>query len=283
MKIHLFSVNEEHSSRSLNEVLDQISDLALSEREKVINSKIIFLESVEKRDDGRYLLDFTWRRMENGPGLSKPGAETEDIEMGSEDGFGEQTAIAYCPTTKLATVQYNHQGAKHSLIADYLSAFGTNQTDVFSFSIVINQNTQNRLEQASEVTRLEYLVDARMLETDTNSPTVKGLLNTRQEVGAKRIAMQISIEESRRSGNEGALALLRQLLSDDATENLRAGIKDDEDSEIEMLNLFKHKVYVDIDNDRLVKTTGRRYTLASRLQHLNYQLTKWNNQYSTQQ
>lgn len=81
MKIHFYNITIENSNDNVSSLLHRINESALSERERTINHKPVFLEFCRSRSNGSYELDFALRRIQNGPGHSRRGIETRDFEL----------------------------------------------------------------------------------------------------------------------------------------------------------------------------------------------------------
>ena len=104
MKVHFFEVALENSSEDPTSLIDRIRGLPLPDRDIDVNGKYMLLETVDvagERGDVREL-DFTQRRVQNGPGHSRRGQPTADFDLGQDAGFGEQTAAILSSSNYMA-------------------------------------------------------------------------------------------------------------------------------------------------------------------------------------
>lgn len=117
MKIKAYRVHQQ-GQRTLQDVATWLADRPLAERQFGGHSDI----RLEEMRVGQRLLflDFAHRRMGHGPGRMSRNAPIQDIDLGVDEHFGEDTAAVIDMHTGYAAVQYNHHGPKVSSIQDYL-------------------------------------------------------------------------------------------------------------------------------------------------------------------
>ncbi len=160
MKIHLYRNVSKPGDSSLADSIKNVSHMALSGREKLIDGKLIFLERCSTGDKRLFSMDFTYRRTTSGPGHSVVGKETTDFELENEVGFGEQTAIVYDPKHEYIAVQYNHHGPRAATIVRYLESFNKKP---LKWNPVLRNDVYTELAKSGLQTKLRLKVDANQI------------------------------------------------------------------------------------------------------------------------
>lgn len=263
MKIHLYKNEPRQGSRPLVDVIDQVKQLAIVNREKLVDGK----------------MDFTFRRTTNGPGLSHKGQATQDFALATGDGFGEQTAVIYAPDKDYVAIQYNHFGPRAASIAGYFGYFhGHQNSDFFDWNPVIDEDVYARFINSAQQTKLHFKIDASTL-TDAmvrNNVAFSAVQDLREGTSAGMVEITISYGNDSRGGSLSRIVgLARNMLDNSATKGLKATIKEQTDSKAEVLDLFNHRLCQEIEDTVLVQTQGLRYTFRSRINPIEIALTQW--------
>ena len=281
MKIHFYQVELEHSPDDLPAVLDRIRRSSLANRERIINDKPVFLEVCDRTSIGSYELDFTQRRIQNGPGYSRRGEETTDFPMEDGAGFGEQTAAIWSQSGHLA-VQYNHHGVRSGTIRDYLCTFLRAATDdripVLSLVPVVAADAYARLRDSTVQTRIECTIDTSRLTqvSATNHVALQSMLRLRDETHAGKATLTLSLGADRRGGPlSNVLRLVDRLRQDESVERLQVKVKQDVDGQTEILDLLEQREMREIPDTDLVLTRGRRYEYRSRIAAVRRVFDQW--------
>lgn len=281
MKIHFYQVEIENSPDDLPAVLDRIRRYSLEHRERTINNKPVFLEVCNRRPNRSYELDFTQRRIRNGPGYSRRGAQTTDFPMEDGAGFGEQTAAIWSPSGHLA-VQYNHHGVRPGTIRDYLCLFLRADTDstipVLSLLPVVAADVYARLRDSAVQTRIECAVDtSRLTEASAaNHVALQSMLRLRDETRAGKATLTLSVGADRRGGPlDNVLRLVDRLRRDDSVERLQVKVKHDVDGQTETLDLLEQRETREVPDGDLRLTRGRRYEYGSRIAAVRGVFAQW--------
>ena len=166
--------------------------MSLAERDMAVNGKDMLLETANvagPRDEMREL-DFTQRRVQNGPGHSRRGQLTADFDLGEDAGFGEQTA-AILSSDHYMAVQYNHYGVRPSAIATYLGRFLPDGAFVV-LRPVLTDDAFARLQRSHKQTRLDFAINASEI--------------------TESMAGQVGLAEALQLGSETAAGHIRHLL-----------------------------------------------------------------------
>lgn len=159
MKVHFFEMVIENSGEDPASLIDRIRTKSLAERDMAVNGKYMLLEiaNVAGQLGEMRELDFTQRRVQNGPGHSQRGQLTADFDLGEDAGFGEQTAAIL--SSNYMAIQYNHYGVRPSAIATYLGRFLPDGAFV-ALRPVLTDDAFARLQRSHKQTRLDFAINA---------------------------------------------------------------------------------------------------------------------------
>ena len=281
MKIHFYQAEITDSPDAMSDVLDRIHKLSLEDRERDVKGKTVFLEK-DDNQGGLYEMDFTQRRIQNGPGYSKKGKETADFDLEADAGFGEQTAAIWAPKGYLV-VQYNHYGVRPSTIGVYLQQFldrgnSGNRQPMLTLKPVINDNVYAKFIKSQRKTKLSCAIDAstitnEMAQTNIALGTAQRL---RDNTSAGKVEISVSLGEDKRGGPlQGIREIVDSLIRSESVSSLKVGIKEGLDATTEVLDLLKHREEVIISDRSLKMTDGLRYDYPSRIGALRREFERW--------
>lgn len=256
MKVHAYKVEFTDGSQPLEEVLQQIeNEQSLRGRIRLINQVELRAESITQQD-GLWLMDFVRIRTSHGPGKVGRDSEVEGFEFEEEEGFGEETAALYDPTTGYILIQYNHFGVRAGAIADYFSAYDGSENNLYTFKPKYDEDVERRLLNHGITRKISFCLDVtRMSEQDRQRgrPLSEAIDYGRQN-GADKIKVEISVQGARnRSLAQGALdglTALRSILGQnpDAVTKLEVSGKENQDSVTEVLDLIAHRLSVEFND-----------------------------------
>ena len=281
MKIHLYKNESDRGSRSLLDTIRQISDMSLRQREKVVREKIIFLENFKEMSAGGfYAVNFTTRREDNGPGHSVSGKETKDFPLENNAGFGEQAAFVYYPKKEYLAVQYNQYGPRAANIAKYFSEFSTDdeEPDNFDWKPIFDDNVMQKLQRSKSKTKLSYKLDMSSVSKEMSREIgIEHAYDLWKKYDAAIIEITVSLGRGERGKSiRDVFSAVRNIRGlNDSVKRLQAQVKVDDDSNAEILNLLDHQWMKEIDNKKLTKTPGLRYTFRSRAKIIREVLREW--------
>lgn len=281
MKIHFYQIEITDGRDAMSDVLDKIYLLSLEDRERDINGKTVFLERNNKQG-GLYEMDFTQRRIQNGPGYSRRGEETVDFDLEDDAGFGEQTAAIWSPRGYLV-VQYNHYGVRPSTIGVYLEQFldkgdPGNKQPMLTLKPVINDNVYAKFIKSQRQTRFSCAINAGAITNEMAQADIAlGLAQRlRDNTSAGKVEISVSLGEDKRGGPlQGIRKIVDSLIRSESVTSLKVGIKADLDATTEVLDLLKHREEVIIPDDYLKMTDGLRYDYPSRIEALRREFNRW--------
>lgn len=281
MKVHAYKVEFTDGSQPLEEVLQQIeNEQSLRERIRLINQVELRAESITQQD-GLWLMDFVRIRTSHGPGKVGRDSEVEGFEFEEEEGFGEETAALYDPTTGYMLIQYNHFGVRAGAIADYFSAYDGTENNLYTFKPKYDEDVERRLLNHGITRKISFCLDVtRMTEQDRQRgrPLSEAIDYGRQN-GADKIKVEISVQgERNRSLAQGALdglTALRSILGQnpDAVTKLEVSGKENQDSVTEVLDLIAHRLSVEFND--LVLGADLRYPRDERWRALTRAKNGW--------
>ena len=277
MKVHFFEVALENSSEDPTSLIDRIRTLPLPDRDIDVNGKYMLLETVDvagERGDVREL-DFTQRRVQNGPGHSRRGQLTADFDLGQDAGFGEQTAAILSSGNYMA-VQYNHYGVRPSAIAAYLGRFLPNGSFV-ALRPVLADDAFARLQRSHRQTRLEFALKAsEITESMAKQVGLAEALQLQSATSAGHINISLSLGEDRRGGPlRNVVEVVSAISRATGLTALKVSVKQDVDATTEVLDLLEQRETVVVPDRQLRMTDGLRFTYKSRIDALRQVFGSW--------
>ena len=278
MKIHFYTVEPPNIHDDMARILDQIGKMSISEREHDINGKTVFLEKING-ENNRYEMDFTQRRVENGPGYSRKGKPTVDFLLEKNAGFGEQTAAIW--SSGYLAVQYNHYGVRPSTIEHYLQKIlhsrESDQSGLLSINPVIDKTILAKFFQSNYQTKLSFTTDIDAISDPmADNVALSTVLNIHERTSACRIKISLSYGDNKRSGIlQGIKEIVEGLLKHEGVPSIKVGIKNDLDEAVEVLDLVKHRVQIEVPDKKINRTAGGRFDYQSRISAIRPVFLKW--------
>lgn len=277
MKIHFFEMVIENSDEDPMSLIDRIRVMSLAERDIVVNEKNMLLETANvggELEDMREL-DFTQRRVQNGPGHSQHGQLTADFELGEDAGFGEQTAAILSSNSYMA-VQYNHHGVRPSAIATYLGRFLPHGTFVV-LRPVLTDDAFARLQRSHKQTRLEFGINAsEITESMAGQVGLAEALRLQSATSAGHINISLSLGEDKRGGPlRNIVDYVSRISGASGVTALKVSVKPTVDAATEVLDLLEERQTVVVPDSQLLMTDGLRFTYESRIDALRREFGLW--------
>lgn len=199
MKIYLYRINLRPKSKSVEAVLAEINALELSQRNQEHNGEKLRLEHFEERG-GLIYADFVKLRFDHGPGRVGENEAITGFDLEDNEGFGEETALVYCPATGYAAIQYNHYGPRHALIEDYLRLMGGSAFDA-EILPKYDEELQNKVRSMTLYRKLELSICPRNLtESDyRRGVPLKEAIELSKNSGADNVEITLSVGRGRNS------------------------------------------------------------------------------------
>lgn len=277
MKIRIYKVEPPNIHDDLAHILDQIGKKPISERERDIGGKIVFLEELNKRGT-RYEMDFTQRRVENGPGYSKKGKPTEDFKLEPDAGFGEQTAAIW--SDEHLAVQYNHYGVRPPTIRDYLQKIlhgqSSDQSDPLSIIPVVDDEVFAKFLESKQQKKFSVVVDANTISKEmADNVTLGAALNLQEATLAAKVEISISYGGNKQGTLQRIKEMAKILRKHPGVTSMKAAVKNELDAPVEVLDLMNHREIIEVPDDNLNRTDGRRFDYESRIGAIRREFSKW--------
>ena len=278
MKIHFYKVEPPNIHDDLAHILDQIGRKPIFKRERDIGGKIVFLEELNKRSTS-YEMDFTQRRVENGPGYSRKGKPTVDFPLEENAGFGEQTAAIW--SSGYLAVQYNHYGVRPPTIRDYLQKIlhgqSSDQPDLLSIIPVVDDEVFAKFLESKQQTKFSVAVDANTISKEmADNVTLGTALNLQEDTLATKVEISISYGGNKRGGPlQGIKEMAKILRKHTGVTSMKAAVKNELDAPVEVLDLISHRELIEVPDDNLKRTDGRRFDYESRISAIRREFSKW--------
>lgn len=280
-RIHLYKLDVGNTSLPLSDLLEQVFNSKLEDRERKFGMQPYRLEDATPPTDTQpcWLLDFSKRRDEGGPGKSSKKTPVESFEMGDEFGFAEETAALYDPASGFVVLQYNHNGPRATAIAEYLSCYDQAQPNHYDFLLQLEPNAQARLQGKTKFTHLKIKIAPAKLSNafrENNVSLVEALSSQNREFGGDTVSIEVALNR----GSNGSLKILNKLkalisMANDETDAVSAMVISGRDSTspIDAVDLIKERLETTIKEMPLDE--GRRYPQADRFNALQRAYNGW--------
>lgn len=195
-KIHL--LRSSYAVREINmiERLQHFAGLEVFDRNRLINHETYRLEDYAEQR-GYILCNFIRLRMDEGPGKGSTVRKVTGFGLKKDEGFAEETAVAYNPEKDHWAIQYNHHGPRASSIAEYLNVLEMPSCG-FDFVPVWRQDVMDELRRRNLRTKVTLKIAA----TSLTAADAKGEHSLAQAIAlAKHNAAEfVTLELSARRG-----------------------------------------------------------------------------------
>jgi hypothetical protein len=237
------------------------------------------------KDYPYWRLDFCKLRFDGGPGKAKRNTPTKSFDLEDDEGFAEETAMLFEPTTGYMIAQYNHHGPRSATIEEYLSIYDSEMPNHYQLNIQLKHDAQARLAEKKLFSRLLLKVaPARLTEHYKHANVaLTTLLNRHQEeFGGDYVSITIGLEHHSHTPLKlkGWIKSFLQLANEtEAVDALQISGRPREGERTELIDLIKEKLEVtltDIDMD-----AGLRYVREDRWRALARAYNAWKNDYLT--
>lgn len=279
MRIRFYAVSIERSTNSLEDVVKKILEKNQIDRELLLGGHPVFLEDASFASDGMIEMEFTKRRLRHGPGLSQPGKPTKDIPVGELGGFGEGTAAVWSPTGHMG-VQCNQDGVSVLSIRLYLESFLLPRPGSFAninFDPILNDKASALLEASRIQRRLEVRVDYSKITQEMADANLS--LQAMAQLGMSTDSHVMNVSLVAKRGKHGTLKNVKQLVKilmrDESTQKLEVKVKEDADARLRTLDLLEMCHVVDVDDDSIGMTAGKRWKFDDRARMIREGLMDW--------
>lgn len=282
LKIHLFRIEAEKGSDPLENLLRRIKADALEERIRNCTGVEYRLEDIKPpaKNTTWWELNFVRLRDGHGPGKVSRKSAMKGFRMAPGDYFGEDTAVLYDESTRFAIVQYNHWGVRPSGIEQYLSAYRSDVTNIYSLNVKLDLSAERRFNKQEIQRRIEIGIDCTQMSADDLKArrSLLSLAKIGQELGADRLHLTVSIASGardnglRKEAKEMVNSALKRLGNKGALRNLVSYGTPDANKPFEEIDLLEEKLE---EAETLRVGADRRISLSRRIDALKRARIKW--------
>jgi hypothetical protein len=284
MSVHLYKVHTEKGAAPLDDLLERIANDHLVDRLRRVGPALeTRVEHVVKPKKGApyWLLDFTRLRFEHGPGKASRTTPIQGFQLADGEGFGEETAVMYIPSSEYLLVQYNHFGVRSGSIETYFNGYDHHKPNGYTLLIEFDAETKAKLSRKNLFTRLEFQVAPAKISKEMKKLGIP--LTRALEMGGDFHAETIQVSMSLGRSKNGTLnfdavrstvsALLRAAGNDAGVSKLQVSGKQDPDDRIEVLDLLAPRLRLDFEDIEL--GSDLRFTQQSRWRALQRARAAW--------
>lgn len=279
--IHLFKVsNTTANGRSLEAMIDAVELDSLQDRIRTVGATGVRLDVIQKLPpEGKtprlWLLDFTRLRDTHGPGKAKRSTLVEDLDIASDEFFGEESAALYVPDHGYLLVQYNHFGVRPKAIEAYFSEYLEGEVNVYEFNVVLDADAEQRFKNQKYLKRFEIGVDVTQLtaEDRNNGNALGAMADAAADLNATRMKVVISVGHDRERNLTGAKKLLQRFMrGNGAVISAEVSGRETPDGQVEVVDLINEKL---VAWERIKPGEGRRLAVEDRFKALRRTYGKW--------
>lgn len=251
--VHAFRVVplDPKRSTSVETLLDRIHKQQIPDRIRVVGQTEVRLEDLVKRN-GYYLMDFTRLRFESGPGRASRSKPITGFQFEKGEGFGEETAALYDPTSNHMIVQYNHHGVRSGRIAEYLGRIDDEPDNQYTLETRFDEHIERKLAKKSIMRKLHFRVAPHhiTLADKKAGNSLTKMVSAGNDYNAETIDVTVAVRRGRQKRGLRAetvrqtLSVLQRWMGIDADSvlSLEVGAQEDPDDKVEVLNLLGHRL-----------------------------------------
>tara|TARA_R110001606_G_scaffold8453_2_gene37186 strand:+ start:10597 stop:11460 length:864 start_codon:yes stop_codon:yes gene_type:complete len=246
-KTYFFKVDEHNSQVSLHKNLIDIKSINLAGRLREIAGTTMRIEDI-KYHKKLWFIDFVKFRDVNGPGKASRSKPIEGFPLAAGESFCEETTMIYCPTKKMAVIQYSHHGVRHSGIQMYLSTFIINSS-FYTFLPKYDGDIQQKFASRAGLKKLSVSLAPNKLTTQDkqqNKALLKVLLEQADE-NANRINFSYSVGNTKSllgNKSETLVQHIKKLYEDnpESIKKFEVGIIEALDGQTTILDLIEERL-----------------------------------------
>lgn len=276
IKIHLYHVHAAPNTPAITTVFAEAQATQLPQRLRMLGNNEVRLENIlspngPENPTPYWFLDMTRLRFAHGPGKASRTHPVIGFPLTVNEGFGEETAALYDPTTGYMLVQYNHYGVRAPSIRDYFSFFNAGQSREYEFRVKLDEAAEAKLAQKQIITKIRFKVAPAAMTQNQRTANV-GLgqaLALNDSLNGQSVEIIVSSGQKRNSmlSTQNAKLIisgLRSLLSlnGNLVERFEVSGKGSAEDRAEAIDMLSPKFEKKIDG--IVMGPDRRYTQLSR-------------------
>lgn len=254
MRIDLFKLRRP-AAFDLAAHVTQLMTLPVVKRNAFRAETEMRLEHAEQRE-GFWLMDFVRLRMKQGPAKASLDSAVQGFDLDANEGFGEETAFLWDPTSDWCVSQYNHFGVRANAIAEYLKAHHLMQSIDMDLLPKIDETVHTKIRKKGLVVRQVQLSVAPMLLHDSDYDLKSGLgsaIKMLKKSGSDQIEIIVSARGSKSKSLNIDLPRIDQWVRrlagrgqpddrEQAITTARATTRDPDGARSEVLDLLHHRV-----------------------------------------
>lgn len=266
IKFYHYTVENHQDAQDLGALLNKVSRLSIDLRLKTCNHTQLRLEELipPRNDKPFYLAKFSRFRHDNWPGVGTREGPVQDLNLAEDALLSEETFLLYCPSRKLAIVQYNHFGASVRKIQEYLVQALAPEIGGYSFIPILNRDAAIQYQNRRLVTSMEVQIDG-ITSTDIayfRGTGLEGAIQQALSADAGRFVFSVSVDARHR---ENTLkrpwidTIVRKILSrNEEAAALRIKARERPEDSAELIDLLESRKRSEFNLENVPRTIGRR-------------------------
>ncbi len=259
MKTHLFKINHLQGKQKVKDILKYIEGRSTKQKNKTVGGFVNRIEELQFQTINGAdcaLVNFVKLRMEHGPGKGGISAKTKGFDLQDDEGFSEETAALFDFDSGHVIVEYNHHGARATVLCLYLALL-TDNVSGFEFLPCLDDTVIEQLANLEILSKIEVKLAPKKIDPDDKKRvrSIESALDFAEVADAPSITITLgglpgnsaTLGESARQLVTGLLKILKAdekltKNSDRALKTLKVIGKEDEYDPSIALDLIRGKV-----------------------------------------
>ncbi len=200
-KIHLFTTAYSNGPIPLIERLKRIYALDIEKRARLIEGRHFRLDDLNVENPDFIKMNIIKLRLDEGPGKASLKKHVSGIGLEKDEGFAEETAAIYIPSSERWLVQYNHHGPRASAIAEYIADL-EQPFSAFELAPVWRTDVMTELRRRDIRTKLQVKISPSSLKqlAEDGATGLSDALKMANKTGADTIDITISVSRGKAFG-----------------------------------------------------------------------------------
>lgn len=289
MKTHLYKIRQISGADTIDNLIEEINGRELEDRNSSIEGYTNRIEDIQLRRHIRsecVLVNFVKLRMNHGPGKGSLQRRTTGFNLHSTEGFAEETAALIDLTHGFLICEYNHHGARATMLGTYLERVKDVSDNKFEILPCLDDQVMRKLANLEEISRFELKVAPGKLSVEDKHclPGINSSLDFAERAGAPLVSIALSGGPGKSTLNGAVRSLVNRLASlvhmegrrpaDQPIKTLKvAGREPDEDQTL-LLDLVRGKL---LGEHEIAPNNDRRFPVQARWDALLNDHYRWQN------
>ena len=286
LRCQFYAIEKYREPEALIDIFKRLKGLSFQDRTKDCNHSKIRVDDInfeEINGSPCCLFSFSRLRDDNWPGVTSIDESSRDLELGDDELLSEETYGIYDVDHNRMVIQYNHIGTRASQIQQFIQQVTSPNSGTYHLIPIFSGDAIKKYQNSEIVTYLDVMLtdisnlDIAQFEGTSLTEVIKSSLN----IGSRKLQLTFSAnarlkkDKLKKSWTDKVINAIQRRGEND---KVVVKIKDDIDSNVEILNLLEHRKEIVFNASSIEKTNGKRYNKNSMYLILKDALKKWDNE-----